>query len=116
MKCNRCEYRCKKDVKLRKHINTNHDNNTCTKCHLRFDNISELQKHNSEDHCIAVKDKVETKTDKRDEQDKDESIKKYDDRCNKCGYILFTEDTYEKNGKQQLVCQLCPILDQRQQT
>ena len=82
----------------------------------RFDNISELQKHTSKDHCIAVKDKVETKTDKRDEQDKGENIKKYDDRCNKCGYILFTKNTYEKNGKQQLVCKLCPILDQRKWT
>ena len=98
------------------HINTNHDNNTCTKCYLRFDNISELQKHNSEDHCIAVKDKVETKTDKRDGQDKDESMKKYNEMCNKCGYILFTEDTYEMNGKQNLVCKFCPILGQRQQT
>ena len=82
----------------------------------RFDNISELQKHTSKDHCIAVKDKVETKTDKRDEQDKGESMKNSDIRCHKCGYILFTEDTCEQNGKQKLVCKLCPILGQTQQT
>ena len=42
LKCNKCEYSCKKDVRMNKHINTKYDNNTCTKCHLRFDKIIRL--------------------------------------------------------------------------
>ena len=115
LKCKKCEYTCKKDVTLRKHFNTKHENHNCAKCDLRFDNISDLQKHGSEDHIIGVKETTENKTNKMVEQDNGDNMKQYDDRCSKCGYILFAENTTEDNGKLKLVCKLCPILDQRQQ-
>ena len=69
------------------------------KYNLRLNNISDLQKHGSEDHCTTVKDTIETKTDRKVEQDICESMKKCDYRCHKCSYVLFAEDTHGGNSK-----------------
>ena len=110
LKCTKCEYQCKKDTTLRKHINTKHDDNIGNKRHLQFDKTKELQNHISEKHGETVKDTVEKET-----MEKVEQANFYDSRCSKCGYILFSKENNEDHVKAKLICKLCPILNQREQ-
>ena len=84
-----------------------HENNNCNKCHLRFNNIKDLQNHVSDNHSDDIKDTIENKTNKEAEQEKC-----YDSRCSKCGYILYSEENIEEHMKPKLICKLCPILIQ----
>ena len=106
LKCTMCDYKCKKNVTLSRHINTKNEKNNCNKCYLRFNNIRDLQNHVSDNHCDDIKDTIENKTNKEVEQEKC-----YDSRCSKCGYILFSEENIEDLRKPHLICKLCPILN-----
>ena len=81
---------------------------------MRFVHATDLQNHVVKDH--SVKDNLENDTNKKVEQGAGYSLGQFDSRCFKCGYILFTKETTEEHGKPKLVCKLCPIIDQRQES
>ena len=47
LRCTLCEYECKKSVTFKKHINTNHVDDTyeCDKCHEKFKSMDNLADH-----------------------------------------------------------------------
>ena len=109
---------CKKHISLTKHINSKHKDHKCKECHFSFNNTMDLLKHIAEDHNTAVKvnntENKENKEDKKVEQEACDNWKDDNSRCSKCGYILFTENTYEVQGQPKIFCKLCPILKQQQ--
>jgi hypothetical protein len=93
MKCNKCEYKCKKSETLKKHMNTKNKDYICTICHFRFVLATDLQKHVIEDHSVK----------NNSEYEKSKTVEPgpglFDARCSKCGYILFTEESTEECEK-----------------
>ena len=98
LKCDSCEYRCKKHITLIKQMNLKHGNHICNICILRCQNTKELKKRFDEGHSDAVNDSEKTNTNKKVEQDKCISMKEDISRCSKCGYILNTKDTTKDQG------------------
>ena len=96
LKCDACEYKCKKDETLRKNINTKHEDHLCSNCQLRFDNINDLQKHVAKDHSNSLKDRNETQTYKNIEQDICMIIKDDNSRCSRCGYFYSLKTSMKK--------------------
>ena len=61
---------------------TEHENISCNKCHLRFDNINDLQNHIYDNHGDGVKNTIENETNKKVKQDTSHnSYKCYNSRC-----------------------------------
>ena len=56
LRCTLCEYECKKSVTFKKHINTNHVDDTyeCDKCHEKFKSMDNLADHISKEHDNKV--------------------------------------------------------------
>ena len=48
--CKECVYQCKKEVSLRKHINTKHLKQKCKVCNLEFSTSIEVLKHLADKH------------------------------------------------------------------
>jgi hypothetical protein len=49
-KCTKCEYRCKKEATLKKHMLTQHQDHACKECKEIFSSFMELLKHVADQH------------------------------------------------------------------
>ena len=95
LKCDACEYKCKKDETLIKHKNTKHESNTCHKGNLKCDNAKHVHKNVADDQSDDSTYIDKCKTSKGIEHEKLRNLKEGRLRCFKCGYFLFTEDNTE---------------------
>ena len=49
-KCTKCGYKSKKEVTLKKHMLSKHEDHTCKECKKKFKSFMVLLKHVTEDH------------------------------------------------------------------
>ena len=54
VKCRLCNYTCKNDALLKKHIRTKHQEYNCKVCDMKADNSMELIKHTPKEHSKQV--------------------------------------------------------------
>ena len=50
LKCKECKYKCKKEITLKKHMVTNHENHKCKECKEELSTFMELLKHVAQHH------------------------------------------------------------------
>ena len=72
-KCDLCGATFKKNITLKKHVNTKHDDQNCKVCHEVFKTSMEVLKHVAKEHSSNIKDNISVK-DKEHifEQDKED--------------------------------------------
>ena len=64
--CRECNYKCKKEITLNKHMLSNHSDHICKECQEKFPSFMELLKHVAKHH---YKDQGETYDDKSEEDE-----------------------------------------------
>ena len=103
IKCNICDYKCKRTTTLEKHKNTKHnqEKEVCKQCKHLFNSSIELLQHTAEVHHIEEVNYVQRKADKEIEMENDED--NYDSNCSEC-----REERNASNNTTK--CTLCAIM------
>ena len=50
LNCKECKYKCKKEINLKKHMVTHHENHKCKECKEELTKFMELLKHIAKHH------------------------------------------------------------------
>ena len=94
--CNKCNYQCKKQATLDKHILTKHDEHVCKECPEKLSSFMELLKHVAKHHHdneVVVQGKVSE--DSFVEQEA-ENLDKYKDKGDKDSSFIFEESMLDE--------------------
>ena len=59
----KCKYKCKKEISMKKHMLTNHEDHQCKECQQKLPKFMELLKHAAKNH---FKDKEGDKDDSKE--------------------------------------------------
>ena len=75
-KCDKCDYNCKKEVTLKRHIDTKHEVQQCKVCSKKLVSTIELLQHIAQEHSInkdttELQDPKEVMMTKKKEDDKE---------------------------------------------
>ena len=117
--CKESIYQCKKEVTLKKHINTKHTKKKCKVCDQDFETSIEMSKHVSEKHESnndernkerkAIKEDKETNNTEKDGC----PIEKGKFKCSNCKKIVSNEDSFNVHKEDsQNMCQFCTMITQ----
>ena len=117
-KCEMCGNTFKKEITLKKHVNTKHIKQLCKVCKKGFKSLIEVLQPAAKEHSsnikqnIPVNDKETTLEVEEGDQTKHIDIDKF--KCMRCNEIVYKQDALkEYNGNRQNICSLCPILAYR---
>ena len=116
-KCDLCGATFKKDITLKKHVNTKHDDQNCKVCHEVFKTSMEVLKHVAKEHSsnikanISVKDKEQlSEQDEEDISECEDNIDKLSQfKCFKCRNIVSLNDKFNGDLKKDQMCKLCTM-------
>ena len=116
-KCDICGASFKKEVTLKKHINTKHGNQNCKVCNKVFKTSMEILEHVAKEHSenivaiISVTDKEKlTEQQVDDISDFEDNIDKHIQfKCVKCKNIVPLHDKFNDDLKEDQMCKLCTM-------
>ena len=88
LNCKECKYKCKKEITLKKHMVTHHENHKCKEYREKLNTSTELLKHIAKHHSkeggdITEKENVK-ETIEQNEKDKDFKEEDKDNNDKKC--------------------------------
>ena len=118
LKCDLCDYSCKKKNMMKKHMKIKHSVHKCNICGEGFSTVTDLLQHMADKHskktvhfeCVKAKDDINAKDDtfaKVEENMKNVNMFK----CLKCNKLFSKDDTLNKPMQEnQTWCSLCTIL------
>ena len=93
--CKECAYTCKKEVTMKKHINTMHTKQKCKVCVLEFDTSISVLKHFAEKHTGSIDEPIQEREKKEDAKPEELQIKDGKFKCRHCKKIVPNEDTFD---------------------
>ena len=83
--CTECSYKCKKEISMKKHMLTNHEDHQCKECKDKLPTFMELLRHVAKHHCIDEGDNH------KQAHDEDAFLKPEESKVNKQKYIVEGE-------------------------
>ena len=90
--CNNCNYECKKEKRLKKHIITKHEYHMCKECEENLPTFLDFIKHIAEHHCTELKDLNDMKDQSKTEVDEKED----EEKSTKANSFVFSESMMDE--------------------
>ena len=117
LKCKLCNYTCKKDALLKKHIRITHQEYKCKVCDMKADNSNELLKHTAKEHSKPeVPQTRDIESQNHLKSMKESEVNKHigdgEFRCSECERVVSNNDSFDKHvgEHQKKTCKHCAIL------
>ena len=113
--CNDCTYKTKKEITLKKHINTKHNSQKCKVCDIVLKTSMEMLKHVAKEHSRNMKETIKTKEQNQIEEP-DQIVSEVESgkfRCSNCKNVVPVEDTFNIHMDDSIkMCQYCTMISQ----
>ena len=99
LNCDKCDYKCKKEITLKKHIHTKHEDQQCKQCSEIFKSSTELVMYTAKDHSSNINDDVaeprnQAKWKTLEVKESNKSEESLDnDKCSECKDKLTEKNT-----------------------
>ena len=119
-KCDICGNKFKKEITLRKHINTKHEEQNCKVCNASFKTMIEVLQHVAKEHSNHIKeissnklkenkDNINSIVNKDNSEERDNFDSPSQFKCFHCKEIVSLDDKFNDDLKEDQMCKLCTI-------
>ena len=109
--CKECAYTCKKEVTMKKHVNTKHTKQKCKVCDLEFETSIPVLKHVTEKHKGSIDESIQEREKKKMLNQKSFKLKMAS--LNVAIVIVPNEDTLNIHKDEGMkMCQFCTMVTQ----
>ena len=113
LQCKECAYTCKKEVTMKKHVNTKHKKQKCKVCDLEFKTSIAVLKHVAEKHKGSIDESIQDREKKEDAKPEELLIEDGKFKCSHCKKIVPNEDTFNIHKDEGMkMCQFCTMVTQ----